>query len=205
MGADLEELRLLHEKILVCPLCHLSKTRKNAVPGVGNPESRIMFIGEGPGGNEDLRGEPFVGRAGAFLDECLQTIGLKRTDVFITNVIKCRAAEVVGDTMKDRRPSEEEISICSPYLNKQIELIAPKLISTLGDVAKTYILSKYGLPDGTMGQTHGRLLSAGPLKIVPLYHPAAALYDPKLRDIILRDFRILAEILRQPDLSRFTG
>ncbi len=203
MSADLEELRLLHEKIRVCPLCHLSKTRKNAVPGIGNPESRIMFIGEGPGRNEDLRGEPFVGRAGTFLDECLQTIGLKRTDVFITNVIKCRAAELAGGTIKDRRPSEEEISICSPYLNKQIELIAPKLICTLGDVAKTYILKKYDRPDGSMGQMHGHVLSAGPLKIIPLYHPAAALYDPKLRDIILRDFRTVGEILRESDLSRF--
>jgi DNA polymerase len=137
------QLQDLNSKILVCTLCPLSQTRQNAVPGEGPTNARMMFIGEGPGRQEDLDGRPFVGRAGKFLDECLQSIGLRREQVFITNIVKCRPTEKSGNWVKDRKPATEEVEACAPYLSKQVELLNPDIICTLGDTAKSQIFKRF--------------------------------------------------------------
>ncbi len=197
------QLRDLHSKVMACTLCPLSKGRKNAVPGEGPTNANVVFIGEGPGRQEDQDGRPFVGRAGKFLDECLQSINLKREQVFITNIVKCRPTEKSGNWVKDRRPATEEIEACAPYLSKQIELINPEIICTLGDTARSQIFKRFGLEDDTIGHVHGRLFLAGKIKVVPLYHPAAALYDNSLRQIILIDFQNLRRTLSQTKLTGF--
>jgi DNA polymerase len=197
------QFRDLNSKILVCTLCPLSQTRQNAVPGEGPTNARMMFIGEGPGRQEDLDGRPFVGRAGKFLDECLQSIGLNREQVFITNIVKCRPSEKSGNWVKDRKPATEEVEACAPYLSKQIELLNPDIICTLGDTAKSQTFKRFGLEDDTIGHVHGRLFLAGRIKIVPLYHPAAALYDNSLHQIILIDFQGLRRTLSQTKLIGF--
>jgi uracil-DNA glycosylase family 4 len=190
-------LRDLHEKILTCTLCPLSGTRHKAVPGEGPVNAKTMFIGEGPGRQEDLEGRPFVGRAGKFLEECLQSIGLQREQVFITNIVKCRPTEKAGNWVKDRKPTTEEIAACKPYLDQQIELLRPEVICTLGDTARSQVFKRFGLEEDTIGHVHGRLFLAGSVRVVPLYHPAAALYDNSLRQIIMIDFQSLRRVLSQ--------
>ena len=190
-------LRDLQEKILTCTLCPLSGGRHKAVPGEGPVNAKTMFIGEGPGRQEDLEGRPFVGRAGKFLDECLQSIGLHREQVFITNIVKCRPTEKAGNWVKDRKPTTEEIAACKPYLDKQVELLKPEVICMLGDTARSQVFKRFGLEEDTIGHVHGRLFLAGSVRIVPLYHPAAALYDSSLRQIIMIDFQSLRRVLSQ--------
>jgi uracil-DNA glycosylase family 4 len=196
-------IRTLHEKIRVCTLCHLSQSRHLAVPGEGTTNTKIMFIGEGPGRQEDLEGRPFVGRAGKFLDECLQSIGLRREQVFITNIVKCRPSEKSGNWIKDRRPSSDEIAACAPYLDRQVELISPEVICTLGDTARSEIFKRFGIEEDLIGHVHGRLFLAGGVRVMPLYHPAAALYDNSLRQIVLIDFQNLRRVLSQSKLTSF--
>jgi DNA polymerase len=194
-------IRELHERILACTLCPLCEGRHKAVPGEGPTGAKTMFIGEGPGRQEDLEGRPFVGRAGKFLDECLQSIGLQREQVFITNIVKCRPTEKAGNWVKDRKPTTEEIAACKPYLDKQIELLRPEVICTLGDTARSQIFKRFGLEEDTIGHLHGRLFLAGSVRVVPLYHPAAALYDSSLRQIIMIDFQSLRRVLSQSRLT----
>jgi DNA polymerase len=194
-------IRELHERILTCTLCPLCDGRHKAVPGEGPTGAKTMFIGEGPGRQEDLEGRPFVGRAGKFLDECLQSIGLQREQVFITNIVKCRPTEKAGNWVKDRKPATEEMAACKPYLDKQIELLRPEVICTLGDTARSQIFKRFGLDEDTIGHLHGRLFLAGSVRVVPLYHPAAALYDSSLRQIIMIDFQSLRRVLSQSRLT----
>jgi uracil-DNA glycosylase family 4 len=196
-------IRELHERILTCTLCPLCEGRHKAVPGEGPIGAKTMFIGEGPGRQEDLEGRPFVGRAGKFLDECLQSIGIQRKQVFITNIVKCRPTEKSGNWIKDRKPATEEIAACKPYLDKQIELLGPEVICTLGDTARSQIFKRFGLEEDTIGHLHGRLFLAGSVRVVPLYHPAAALYDNSLRQIIMIDFQSLRRVLSQGKLTNF--
>lgn len=161
----------------VCQDCPLCRSRSNAVPGHGNPNSRIMFIGEGPGYHEDAQGLPFVGPAGQFLNELLGTIGLKREDVFITNVVKCRPPE-------NRDPQPEEIEACRKYLDRQIELIDPELIVTLG----RYSMARF-LPGDRISKVHGSVRRVGSRTVMPMYHPAAALHQPTLRQTLFDDFK----------------
>jgi uracil-DNA glycosylase family 4 len=196
-------LRALHERVLTCTLCRLSEGRHKAVPGEGAPSAKTMFIGEGPGKQEDLDGRPFVGRAGKFLDECLQSIGIQREQVFITNIVKCRPTEKAGSYVKDRKPTSDEISACQPYLDKQIELLKPDVICTLGDTARSEVFKRFGLEEDTIGHVHGRIFLAGNVRVVPLYHPAAALYDNSLRQIIMIDFQNLRRQLSQSKLTSF--
>jgi len=187
------KLKEVAEKVRKCKKCELWKTRTNAVPGEGNPDAKIMFIGEAPGKNEDLYGIPFCGRAGAVLDQLLSEIGLKREDVFITNVLKCRPPG-------NRDPKPEEIAACSPYLDEQIKIINPKIIVTLGNYATSYILNKFGFKAENISKVRGKvfkvttLLTA--LKIIPTYHPATSLYRPPLRENLREDFKIIARELR---------
>lgn len=164
------------------------------MPGVGNPESRVMLIGEAPGRSEDVKGEPFVGAAGKFLDALLSEIGFSRKDVFITNVVKCRPPE-------NRDPMPSEIETCTPYLNRQIGIIEPTIIVTLGKHSTAFILNKASIPFRSITQEHGKTHEAVILGvktlIIPTFHPAAALYNARYEDEIRKDFQLVKDELRK--------
>ena len=182
-------LRELAGRIGVCQNCELAKTRTRAVPGEGNPDADIVFIGEGPGFHEDQQARPFVGAAGKFLDELLASIGLKRSDVFICNVLKCRPPS-------NRDPLPGEIAACKPWLDKQVETIDPRVIVTLG----RFSMTRY-FPGQAISKIHGQPRKLGDVTVVPMYHPAAALHQASLRQTIQYDFQklpaILAEALKE--------
>ena len=166
-----------------CSDCELGLGRKNAVPGEGSPNADLMIIGEGPGAQEDLLGRPFVGRAGQFLDELLAYIGLKREDVFIANMVKCRPPE-------NRDPLPAEVSACNKYLERQIELLDPLLIVTLGRVS----LARF-FPGESMTRARGKVREKGGRFIYPVMHPAAALYRQEVRPGIIEDFKAIPGVL----------
>ena len=175
----------LNEQVAACPRCALSKTRIKAVPGAGDPQADIVFIGEGPGYNEDQQGLPFVGQAGKFLDELLASIDLRREDVYIANVIKCRPPN-------NRDPQPGEIEACAPWLEQQLDIIKPRMIVTLG----RFSMSRY-FKGQTIGRIHGQAREIDGVVVVPMYHPAAALHQANLRGTIMEDFKKLPEILRE--------
>ena len=183
------KLEELDEKIKKCTACELSKTRTTVVPGEGNPKAQIMFIGEGPGKNEDLQGRPFVGAAGKFLDQLLRQINLKREDVYIANVVKCRPPN-------NRDPKPEEAAACWPWLESQIKTIKPKIIIPLG----RHSLQRF-IPEAGISQYHGRALRknfpnlGGKLVFFPCYHPAAALYNGSLRGTLEEDFKKIPKVI----------
>jgi uracil-DNA glycosylase family 4 len=186
-------------EVVVCIKCDLWKGRKKAVPGVGNPESRVLFIGEAPGQSEDLKGEPFVGAAGKLLDTLLSGIGFSRADVFITNVVKCRPP-------RNRDPGPIEIETCAPYLNRQIGIIQPRFIVTLGNHSTAYILSKARLPFRSITQARGKVYETSILglkvAVFPTFHPAAALYSARYKKQLEEDFqRIKDELLKRGFVS----
>ncbi|MFA6082364.1 MAG: uracil-DNA glycosylase [Patescibacteria group bacterium] len=174
-------------QVRVCERCPLHRTRLNSVPGEGNPQSEILFVGEGPGFNEDKLGRPFVGNAGKFLDEMLNSINLDRTQVFITNIVKCRPPE-------NRDPEDEEKAACLPYLEAQIKFINPKLIVCLGRHSMNYFL-----PGFKISEVHGQPKHRGDLYILPLYHPAAALHNGGLRQTLMDDFGRIPAIIKKID------
>ena len=166
-------------------LCPLGSQRTQAVPGEGPVGAEIVFIGEAPGYYEDQQGRPFIGAAGQFLEQLLASIDLKRTDVFIANVVKCRPPG-------NRDPSPEEIGSCSKWLAGQLDILDPKLVVTLG----RYSLARF-LPGTPIGKIHGQLRKVGDLPVVPMYHPAAALHQGGLRRTIEDDFRKIPAYLQQ--------
>ena len=166
-----------------CKKCRLSRTRTNVVPGEGDSKAEIMFIGQCPGFHEDQQGRPFVGRAGKLLDELLESIGLKREKIFITNIVKDRPPE-------NRDPMVDEVRSCSPYLERQIKIINPKLIITLGRFASEFFIS-----DGKISQIHGVPHRVKGLLIFPLYHPAAALRSTGVANELRRDFKKIPKVL----------
>lgn len=180
-------------EVKACRKCGLWKKRRNAVPGEGNLDADVMFIGEAPGYWEDVKGKPFVGAAGEILDEMLLKVGLSRHQVYITNVLKCRPPE-------NRDPSASEIKTCTPYLDRQIRTIKPKIIVTLGRHSTSYILSPSGTKVTGITKLHGKKynveLSGFPVLVIPMYHPAAVLYNPKYRRDLQRDFQLLRCALR---------
>ncbi|WP_297478042.1 type-4 uracil-DNA glycosylase [Thermococcus sp.] len=192
MGKE-ELMRKLEEKIKNCRKCPLWELRTNAVPGSGSYDAKVMFVGEAPGYWEDQKGLPFVGRAGKVLDELLREIGLSRDEVYITNIVKCRPPE-------NRDPTEEEIKACSPYLDRQIDIIRPKVIVPLGRHSMRYILEKFGFPVEPISRIHGKTFEAhtlfGRIVIMPSYHPAAALYRPQIKEELRRDFKKLGGLLK---------
>ena len=169
--------------------------RSKSVPGQGNSDAVIMFIGEAPGHNEARQGRAFVGAAGKLLDELLSHVNIRRDDVFITNIVKDRPPE-------NRSPKKGEIAFYAPFMDRQIDIIRPTVIVTLGRFAMEYILAKFDLleSDTKITRIHGQAIQAeaeyGPIVIVPLYHPAAALYDESKRSVLFEDFENLAEIVR---------
>lgn len=190
MDTDLEKL---NNEIKTCTKCRLHQFRKNAVPGEGNPHAEIMFIGEAPGYNEDVQGRPFVGAAGKFLTELIENVlGVPRSSVYITNVVKCRPPE-------NRDPYPDEIEICTPYLDRQIVIIKPKIIVTLGRHSTGYILSKAGIKVKNITTVRGHVFNVTilgvSLNVMPTLHPAAALYNPQLKSYLEEDFKKLREII----------
>jgi DNA polymerase len=187
-------LKELGAQISSCVKCALSETRTKAVPGEGRPDAEIVFIGEGPGFHEDQQGRPFVGAAGKFLDELLASIGLKRQDVYICNVIKCRPPN-------NRDPLPGEIASCGPWLDQQLETVSPKVIVTLG----RFSMHRY-FPGQAISRIHGQPRAFDGIVVVPMYHPAAALHQASLRRTIMEDFKklpaILAETLKQDEEER---
>lgn len=178
-----EILREISAQVSVCQACALHFSRKNAVPGEGNPRAEIMFIGEAPGFHENEQGRPFVGQAGKFLDELLAEAGYKREEVFIANVVKCRPPG-------NRDPLPEELAACSRYLDRQIEAINPSVIVTLGRIS----MGKF-LPNARISEMHGKSIWVNDRLIVPMYHPAAALHQPALKNVVIADFKSLPEAI----------
>lgn len=185
---SLDELRALMQG---CTRCDLCETRTNLVFGDGNPQARILVVGEAPGKNEDLQGVPFVGAAGKFLDELLQDAGLAREDIFIANVLKCRPPA-------NRNPQPHEIEACAPYLRAQTKIIDPDVIVTLGNFATQFILRT------TTGITRlrGTVQHAGRFLVLPTFHPAAAIYDRSKRDVLISDFQQVGSIVRDRMAAR---
>ena len=183
-----KEIKQLEHVIVNCKKCELWKTRKNPVVGNGSLDAGVMFIGEAPGYHEDMQGVPFVGRAGKVFDELLQSIELKRGEVYVCNILKCRPPD-------NRNPLDLEIKACTPYLDRQITAIKPKVIGTLGNFATSYILQKFGLEVEKIGKIHGKTFHIKNLlfesRIIPLYHPAAATYNPNMKSILLDDFKTI--------------
>jgi DNA polymerase len=165
------------------------------VVGEGSHTAHIMFIGEAPGKNEAETGRPFSGKSGKVLDNMLESIKLNRSDVYITNIVKDRPQE-------NRDPTEEEIKIYAPFLDRQIEIVQPQVIATLGRFSMAYIMNRFNLVDkiGTIGELHGKEFVAqtnyGPISIIPLYHPAVSLYDGSNKETILKDFQVLPKKLQ---------
>jgi len=177
------ELKLIAQQVAECTQCPLHHSRKLAVPGEGPADAEIMFIGEGPGFHENEQGRPFVGAAGKFLDELLAAINLRRADVFIGNVVKCRPPS-------NRDPLPEELSACAGYLERQIQAINPKVIVTLGRFSMAHFL-----PNARIGEIHGQAVRIKGRLIVAMYHPAAALHQQSLRPTIEADFARLPELI----------
>ncbi len=179
----MDTLKELAAQIGDCHRCPLGDTRTHLVFGVGREDADIMFVGEAPGRNEDLKGEPFVGAAGKLLDELLASIGLHRSDVYIANILKCRPPG-------NRNPEPLEIDTCTPFLREQVRLVSPRVIVTLGNFATRFVLKT------TEGITRirGTVQHAGRFTVLPIFHPAAALYDGSKRDVLFADFALLGEV-----------
>ncbi len=180
-------LAALHREILACTRCPLWKTRLNAVPGEGPAAAEVMILGEGPGRREDAQGRPFVGAAGRVLDELLAAAGLRREDVYITNVVKSHPTDRTAGP--NRAPRPDEVTACRPWLDQQLAIVRPRVIVTLG----THALHAF-LPGKKISQTHGRPVPLDGAILIPLYHPAVALYGVR-RELLRRDMRAVRRAL----------
>ena len=169
-----------------CHLCQLYQSRHNIVFGVGNPRARVMFIGEAPGRNEDLQGEPFVGAAGKLLDDMLAMIGLRRQEIYITNSVKCRPP-------KNRDPLNTEKDACAGFLRRQLELMQPKILVCLGRISAAEIIR----PDFKITQEHGQFFEKNGMWMTALYHPAALLRDPGKKPETFQDLKRLQAKIRE--------
>lgn len=185
-GNEENMLNELSKRIKMCKRCsELVANRKQAVPGVGNPHAEIMFVGEAPGADEDRQGLPFVGQAGQLLNRLLAKIGLKREDVYIANILKCRPPE-------NREPTPSEVENCREFLHAQITLIRPNLICTLGNPALKTLIE----PSLAIGKAHGQVISKNGLLFFPIYHPAAALHQRKNLNELVGDFEALEKYIK---------
>ena len=191
-----QEMQELSQSISACRKCGLAATRANAVFGVGSLDAGVMFIGEAPGANEDKQGIPFCGAAGKVLDELLAVAALKRDDVFIGNILKCRPPG-------NRNPQDGEIAACTPYLDAQIAFIKPVVICCLGNFAAGYVMNKFGLAGKIQGITkiHGSIFitdaAYGKIKIMPMFHPAVVTYDATKKSLLAKDFAVLKNIPKE--------
>ncbi len=192
-SGDRSAIEKLAAEINTCRACPLGRTRTNAVPGEGPAGAEIMCIGEAPGLNEDRLGRPFVGAAGKFLEECLARAQYARDDVYICNMLKCRPPN-------NRDPESGELAACGPFLARQLELIDPLVVVTLG----RFSMSRF-FPGRAISRVHGRWKEVGGRYFVPMYHPAAALHQGSLRTTILEDFDHLPRIVERARQSRIEG
>ncbi|MQF83038.1 uracil-DNA glycosylase [SAR202 cluster bacterium AD-802-E10_MRT_200m] len=183
----------IESRIHKCQDCPLSKTRVRAVPGEGSEHPDIMFIGEGPGFHEDQQGRPFVGASGKYLDHLLASINLQRKDVFITNVVKCRPPN-------NRDPQDQELEACDKHLTNQIEALQPKILITLGRVS----LNRF-CPGERISNIHGKPRLRQDRVLIPMYHPAAALHQNRMRQFIEEDFKNLPVILAKALTTKDKG
>ncbi len=189
-----DALQPLYETIADCPNCILARTRSRTVPGSGPVTADLMFVGEAPGQREDELGLPFVGRSGQFLDELLAGIGLTRRDVYVTNVVKCRPPS-------NRDPEPAEITACGDYLEQQIAMIQPKVIATLG----RFSMARW-FPNAKISRIHGQTKRLGDDRyVIPMYHPAAALRNGSLREVMHADFAKITPLLRGEPLTSPTA
>ena len=181
----MSKLTDLYREINTCQHCPLGRSRTKAVPGEGPEDAAILFIGEAPGFHEDQQGRPFVGAAGHFLEQLLASISLTRRDVYIGNVIKCRPPG-------NRDPFPAEVEACKPFLDQQIGLLKPKLIVTLG----RYSMARF-FAEASISRVHGHAKRVGDVLVLPLYHPAAALHQPRYRQDIEADFLKIPDLLKE--------
>ena len=180
-------LNKIAEEVKMCKICPLNKSRKNAVPGEGSSKAKLMLIGEAPGVEEDEQGRPFVGRAGKILDDALKVANLDRKDLFITSVVKCRPPD-------NRIPTLEERKACNPYLKRQIDIIKPKVICILGNIALQTFFKK-----ASIGKMRGKAMEKDGYVYFCAYHPAVALYNVNLKSTIYKDMRRIKELLENLD------
>jgi uracil-DNA glycosylase family 4 len=180
-----DSLEKIAAEVRGCPLCKLARTRKNAVPGEGQLAARIMFVGEAPGRSEDEKGRPFVGAAGRILDDLLQRTGIDRSQVFITNVVKCRPPN-------NRVPEDDEVAACKPYLERQIALIKPKVICILGRTAYASLLG-----GSSITTNRGKIVDKEGQKYFLTFHPAAAIYNKSLLAALEADLKKLAKEIKE--------
>ncbi|MCX8180834.1 MAG: type-4 uracil-DNA glycosylase [Thermofilaceae archaeon] len=184
-------LEAIAKEVMSCTKCQLHKTRTNAVPGEGNPCARVMLIGEAPGYNEDIQGRPFVGSAGNLLNQMLKIANMSREEVFITNVVKCRPPS-------NRDPNDEEIEACKYFLLAQIKAIKPEIIMCLGRHSTKVLLGLSGLNVDSIMRVRGELkkllVDENEVICLPTLHPAAALYNPRLKSLLEADFRLLSTL-----------
>ena len=178
-------LESLKEKCAACKGCALAATRTNCVFGVGNPDAALMFVGEAPGEQEDLSGTPFVGRAGQLLDKFLYAVDIRREDVYIANILKCRPPQ-----NRDPLPAEEDA--CMDFLREQVRIIRPKVIVCLGRIAAMRLID----PNYKITQMHGKWVEKGSFSMTAVYHPAALLRDPRKKEDMLDDMKAIAEKLK---------
>jgi len=189
-----ERLEELQQEASGCTRCRLAEGRTQVVFGVGNPDADLMFVGEAPGFHEDKQGYPFVGQAGKLLDKLLGGIGLTRADVYIANVLKCRPPG-------NRDPQPDEIEQCETYLFRQIEAIEPKVVATLGNFATKLLSGKQLGITRVHGQAQEVTLGGRRVVLYPLYHPAAALYTPKMLEVLAEDFRRIPALISRELLA----
>jgi uracil-DNA glycosylase len=190
-AARRERLVDVYKEAIDCTRCPLAETRTRVVFGAGNADADLMFVGEAPGAEEDRQGLPFVGRAGKFLNELLEGIGMKRGDVFINNVLMCRPPG-------NRDPQPGEIETCRPWLEQRIEIIQPRLICTLGNFATKLLTANPTGITRVRGTAQEHTLGGRRLRILPLLHPAAGLRTPKMADQLREDFELIPELLALP-------
>ena len=192
---DIEkELEKIKDEVISCRKCSLYRERIYPVVGEGSHRAKIMFVGEAPGEQESKTGRPFCGRAGRILDELLESVGIKREDVYITNILKDRPPG-------NRDPQKEEIGACVPFLERQIESIGPEIICPLGRHSMKFLMEKFGLKNSvdSISKIHGQVFEVKTLfqkmKIIPLYHPAVATYNPNMIGVLKEDFKVLKQFL----------
>jgi len=193
--AKAQVLNELKKEVEKCRRCPLYKTQTKVVFGTGPVDAKLIIVSEAPGYWEDQKGEPFIGAAGKILDELLESVGIKRENVYITNILKDRPPE-------NRDPQSEEIKACTPYLERQIEIIKPEIICPLGRYSMNFLMEKFGLKNQIEGisKIHGRLFESKNLSqnitVIPFYHPAVVTYNPNMKKILEEDFKILKTIIK---------
>lgn len=186
------EMKKVKDEVVACQKCPLHKTRNLPVIGEGSHDAKVMFVGEGPGANEDKTGRPFCGAAGRVLDELLGSVGIPRKDVYISNIIKCRPPG-------NRDPLKEEIQACTPYLERQIAAIKPKVLCPLGRHSMYFVMEKFGLSKKIqpISKIHGQTFEAknlfGNITIIPFFHPAVVTYNANMMSTLKKDFEVLKQ------------